>query len=81
MSVTIEELFRTESSEFRDPDPVLGDFDLAEEALQDAFAAAGKRWPAAGCRPTQGLAYLHRPIQGHRRIAHAGRDSTRRSPS
>jgi RNA polymerase sigma-70 factor (ECF subfamily) len=27
---------------------LLGDFDLAEEALQEAFAAALERWPAAG---------------------------------
>ena len=27
---------------------LLGDFDLAEEALQEAFTAALERWPAAG---------------------------------
>ena len=27
---------------------LLQDFDLAEEALQDAFAAALERWPAEG---------------------------------
>src|SRR5512135_1660946 len=27
---------------------LLGDFDLAEEALQDAFAAAVKQWPREG---------------------------------
>jgi len=27
---------------------LLGDFDLAEEALQEAFAAALAQWPAAG---------------------------------
>src|SRR5690349_22426412 len=27
---------------------LLGDFDLAEEALHDAFAAAVERWPADG---------------------------------
>src|SRR3954462_1809613 len=27
---------------------LLGDFDLAEEALHDAFAAALERWPAEG---------------------------------
>src|SRR5207247_9465499 len=27
---------------------LLGDFDLAEEALQDAFAAAMKQWPREG---------------------------------
>ena len=27
---------------------LLGDFDLAEEALQDAFTAAAERWPRDG---------------------------------
>ena len=27
---------------------LLGDFDLAEEALQDAFVAAAEQWPKAG---------------------------------
>src|SRR4029078_8086681 len=27
---------------------LLGDFDLAEEALQDAFVAAAEQWPEAG---------------------------------
>ena len=27
-----------------------GDFDLAEEAMHDAFAAAVERWPREGCR-------------------------------
>src|SRR6185436_8345927 len=27
---------------------LLGDFDLAEDALQDAFAAAMERWPTSG---------------------------------
>ena len=31
---------------------VLGDIDLAEEAVQDAFTAAGERWPAAGLPPS-----------------------------
>src|SRR6187455_2302449 len=29
-----------------------GDIDLAEEAVQDAFAAAVERWPAAGIPPS-----------------------------
>jgi len=33
---------------------VLGDIDLAEEAVQDAFAAALERWPAAGLPPNPG---------------------------
>ncbi|HEY3001537.1 MAG TPA: sigma factor, partial [Kribbellaceae bacterium] len=31
---------------------VLGDIDLAEEAVQDAFAAALRRWPADGVPPS-----------------------------
>jgi predicted RNA polymerase sigma factor len=30
---------------------LLGDVDLAEEALQEAFAAARERWPAEGIPP------------------------------
>jgi RNA polymerase sigma-70 factor (ECF subfamily) len=36
---------------------VLGDFDLAEDALQDAFAAALERWPAEGA-PSNPAAWL-----------------------
>ena len=32
----------------------LGDFDLAEEAAQDAFAAAAERWPREGAPPNPG---------------------------
>jgi len=39
-----------------------GDIDLAEEAVQDAFAAAVQRWPAAG-PPRPGP----RPGRGRRR--------------
>src|SRR5215216_2579003 len=46
---TVEELFRTESRRvLATLIRLLGDFDLAEEALQDAFAAAVERWPAEG---------------------------------
>jgi RNA polymerase sigma-70 factor (ECF subfamily) len=31
---------------------VLGDIDLAEEAVQEAFATAAERWPAAGLPPS-----------------------------
>src|SRR5215204_5529534 len=49
MPVTIEELFRQESRRvLATLIRLLGDFDLAEEALQDAFAAAVERWPAEG---------------------------------
>ncbi|WP_445399390.1 RNA polymerase sigma factor [Zobellella sp. An-6] len=36
---------------------LLGDFDLAEEAMQEAFAAALQQWPPQG-RPEQPLAWL-----------------------
>src|SRR5215471_21824021 len=32
----------------------LGDIDLAEEAVQEAFAVAMNRWPAAGVPPNPG---------------------------
>lgn len=38
---------------------VLGDFDLAEEALQDAFLAAAQQWPEQG-EPDNPLAWLVR---------------------
>jgi RNA polymerase sigma-70 factor (ECF subfamily) len=31
----------------------LGDFDLAEEATQEAFAIAAERWPRDGTPPTR----------------------------
>ncbi|MGO9081975.1 MAG: RNA polymerase sigma factor [Streptosporangiaceae bacterium] len=33
---------------------LLGDIDLAEEAVQEAFAVAAERWPAAGVPPNPG---------------------------
>jgi len=33
---------------------LFGDIDLAEEAVQEAFAAAAQRWPAAGVPPNPG---------------------------
>src|SRR5207245_2044718 len=49
----------------------LGDFDLAEEAAQDAFAIAAERWPGAGV-PENPRAWLvvtarHRAIDRIRR--------------
>ena len=35
---------------------VFGDIDVAEEAVQDAFAVAVARWPAAGLPPSPGRA-------------------------
>jgi RNA polymerase sigma-70 factor, ECF subfamily len=37
---------------------LVGDFDLAEDALQDAFAAALQRWPAADPPPSNPRAWL-----------------------
>src|SRR3954465_14433209 len=46
---SIDHLFRSESRRvLATLIRLLGDFDLAEEALQDAFAAAVERWPAEG---------------------------------
>lgn len=46
---TIEQLYRSESRRvLATLIRLLGDFDLAEEALQDAFAAALARWPESG---------------------------------
>jgi RNA polymerase sigma-70 factor, ECF subfamily len=45
----IDETFRTESRRvLATLIRLLGDFDLAEEAMQDAFAAAVERWPTEG---------------------------------
>ena len=49
MPASIEELFRTESRRVHATlIRLLGDFDLAEEALQEAFVAAVERWPQEG---------------------------------
>lgn len=46
---TIEQVYRTESRRILATlIRLLGDFDLAEEALHDAFAAAMEQWPANG---------------------------------
>ena len=45
----VDELYRTDSRRvFATLLRLLGDFDLAEEALHDAFAAALRQWPAEG---------------------------------
>ena len=47
--MTIEEIYREESGRILATlIRLLGDFDLAEEAMQDAFAAALEQWPSAG---------------------------------
>jgi RNA polymerase sigma-70 factor, ECF subfamily len=46
---TVEEIYRTESRRvFATLIRLLGDFDLAEEALHDAFTAAIEQWPRDG---------------------------------
>jgi len=70
----IGEVFRTESRRvLATLIRLLGDFDLAEEALQDAFAAAVERWPAEGV-PANPRAWLvstgrFKAIDGLRRRA------------
>lgn len=49
LNADIEALYRTESRRiFATLVRLLGDFDLAEEALHDAFQAAIEQWPAQG---------------------------------
>lgn len=49
MSDTLETIYRAESRRvLATLIRLLGDFDLAEEALQDAFAAAARQWAADG---------------------------------
>jgi RNA polymerase sigma-70 factor (ECF subfamily) len=70
----IEELFRSESRRVHATlIRLLGDFDLAEEALQDAFAAAVEHWPREGM-PANPRAWLvstgrFKAIDGLRRRA------------
>src|SRR6059036_3466746 len=54
----IDEIFRTEYGRILATlIRVLGDFDVAEEALQEAFEAALEQWPAAGL-PANPVAWL-----------------------
>lgn len=54
----IEALYRTESRRvLATLIRLLGDFDAAEEALQDAFAAALERWPSEG-EPANPISWL-----------------------
>src|SRR2546427_1188466 len=54
----IDALYRRESGAIRATlMRRLGDFDLAEEALQEAFAAAVQQWPSDG-RPEEPVAWL-----------------------
>ena len=65
----IDETYRTESRRvFASLVRLVRDFDLAEEALHEAFAAAVERWPRDGV-PDNPRAWLvsDRPVQGDRR--------------
>ncbi len=54
----VDEVYRSESRRvLATLIRLLGDFDLAEDALQDAFAAAVEQWPAGGV-PTNPRAWL-----------------------
>jgi RNA polymerase sigma-70 factor, ECF subfamily len=54
----VDDLYRTESRRvFATLIRLLGDFDLAEEALHDAFTVAAEQWPQAGV-PTNPRAWL-----------------------
>jgi len=70
----MDEIYRTESRRvFATLVRLLGDLDLAEDALQDAFAAAVKQWPREGL-PTNPRAWLvstgrFKAIDGIRRRA------------
>src|SRR5229473_2784638 len=70
----IEEIFRAEHGRILATlIRVLGDFDVAEEALQEAFEAALEQWPAAGL-PDNPVAWLigtarHKAIDRIRRRA------------
>jgi RNA polymerase sigma-70 factor (ECF subfamily) len=58
ISIAVEQIYRTESGRIlASLIGLLGDFDVAEEALQDAFTAALERWPADGL-PAQPRAWL-----------------------
>src|ERR1700760_3756590 len=70
----VGEVYRTESRRvFATLVRLLGDFDLAEEAVHDAFAAALKQWPTEGV-PENPRAWLvsagrFKAIDGMRRRA------------
>src|SRR5438876_12093419 len=81
----IDEIFRTEYGRILATlIRVLGDFDVAEDALQEAFAAALERWPAAGL-PADPVAWLigtarHTGIDRRRRRTRLGRKDAAIAP-
>ena len=74
----VETIYRAESRRvFATLVRLLGDFDLAEEALHDAFASAVEQWPRAGV-PENPRAWLvsagrFRAIDGMRRRSRSKR--------
>ncbi|MGH9396056.1 MAG: RNA polymerase sigma factor [Terriglobia bacterium] len=77
LSQTVESVFRQESGRIiASLIRISGSFDLAEEAMQDAFASALSSWPAQGLPdnpPAWITAVAHRKL-----IDYARRESTRR---
>jgi hypothetical protein len=76
----VDEVYRTESRRvLATLIRLLGDFDLAEEALHDAFMAAIEQWTAEACPPTRGRGSSP-PAASNRLMPCAGAPaSTRRS--
>ena len=64
---------------------ILGDIDLAEDAVAEAFAIAAERWPVTGIPPNPGgVDHDHRPQPGDRPAAPGGdphRPPSRRPPA
>ncbi|HEY0788378.1 MAG TPA: sigma factor, partial [Thermoanaerobaculia bacterium] len=79
IAAAIERLYRDESRRvFATLVRLLGDFDSAEEAVHEAFAAAVAQWPENGI-PAQPVAWLvstgrFRAIDARRRMARFERD-------
>jgi RNA polymerase sigma-70 factor (ECF subfamily) len=78
LRVPIESVFRQESGKIiASLIRVSGSFDLAEEAMQDAFAAAIRRWPETGI-PANPTAWITSAAQ-HKLVDYARRERTRRN--
>src|SRR5215472_9388738 len=78
LRAAVESVFRRESGRIiAGLIRISGSFDLAEEAMQDAFAAALARWPARGLpdNPTAWItAVAHRKLIDYARRARTRRD-------
>lgn len=69
----VEAIYRSESRlVFATLIRLLGDFDLAQEAVQTAFAAALEQWPREGAGQSARVAGFHGEIQSDRRVAAEG---------